>query len=671
MAMRRASRGLRVRLRSPVSVVSLALPSPTTIPGRAGVRAGEPPNMKPHRNTALRLSPLAFALALPGLALAHGDNATDLDKVIVTATRTATTVDASLAAVEVIDRAQIDASSARSLPELLRGRAGISIVNQGGLGKLSTLFLRGTESDHTLFLIDGVRVGSPTSGLTSLQDIPLSQIDHIEIVRGPRSSLYGADAIGGVIQIFTRRGDTQGTQGRGRIAVGSHGLREASAGVDLRGARGGVGVDVGHQSTDGVNACLGTYNPATWAGAGCFIVPGTHLDRDGYRNNNASVRADFSPGDAWQFDARAFRATGHNDYDGDYVDNSDIVQQTVGGSVRWAATKDVQLKLTLGRNTDDSSNFLGKSFSNRFVTTRDSANLQGDFTVAQGQVLTAGYDFLRDRANVSDKWSPFHAARGNRGGFVQYQGDFGAQDLQLSLRRDNNDQFGGKTTGGIAWGLEFAGNWRATASYGTAFKAPSFNELYYPGFSNPLLLPESSRSSELSLGQNGKGWQWQAHAYETRVDNLIAYDASKGKPGNVELARIRGLELTGSMTLGEWDLRGQLGWLQARNLSTGFMHDKQLARRPTRSARLDLDRDVGDWGFGLSGIAEAARWDDVSNSLRVGGYGTLDGRVSWRFAPGWTVQANVVNLFDKRYETSAWYVQPGREYALSLRWQPQ
>ena len=627
------------------------------------------------RNTPLRLTALALALSLPALASARpaeaADAAKDLDKVIVTATRTATTVDAALAAVEVIDRAQIDASSARSLPELLRGHAGISIVNQGGLGKLSTLFMRGTESDHTLFLIDGVRVGSPTSGLTSLQDIPLAQIDHIEIVRGPRSSLYGADAIGGVIQIFTRRGQTQGVHGRARIAAGSHGLREASAGLDLRGARGGVGVDVGHQSTDGINACLGYYNPATWAGAGCFIVPGTHLDRDGYRNHSATVRADFAPSEAWQLDARALRATGHNDYDGDYVDNSDIVQQTVGGSLRWTPSQATQVKLTVGRNTDDSANYLGKTFSNRFVTTRDSASLQGDFTLAQGQVLTAGYDWLRDRADVSAQWSPFTAARGNRAGFMQYQGQFGAQDWQVSLRHDNNDQFGGKTTGGIAWGLDFAGNWRITASQGTAFKAPSFNELYYPGFSNPLLLPESARSSELSLGQHGEHWRWQANAYQTHIDNLIAYDASKGKPGNVELARIRGVELTANANLGEWDVRGQLGWLQARNLSSGFNHGKQLARRPTRSARIDVDRALGNWGVGISGIAEAARWDDVANTLRVGGYSTLDARVSWHFSPGWTLQANLVNAFNKTYQTSAWYAQPGREWQLSLRWQPQ
>ena len=143
----------------------------------------------PIRNFPLHRSLLALALAAPSLAFAQSDDAKDLDNVVVTATRTPITVDAALAAVEVIDRKQIETSSARSLPELLRGRAGIALVNQGGQGKLSTLFLRGTESDHTLFLIDGVRAGSPTSGLTSLQDIPLEQIERIEIVRGPRSSL--------------------------------------------------------------------------------------------------------------------------------------------------------------------------------------------------------------------------------------------------------------------------------------------------------------------------------------------------------------------------------------------------------------------------------------------------------------------------------------------------
>ena len=590
---------------------------------------------------------------------------------VVTATRTAITADAALAAVEVIDRTQIERSIARSLPELLRGRAGITIVNQGGLGKLSTLFLRGTESDHTLFLIDGVRVGSSTSGLTSLQDLPLEQIERIEIVRGPRSSLYGADAIGGVIQVFTRRGaDAAGVRPRARIGAGSNGLREASVGVDLRGVRGGAGIDLAHQSTDGFNACTGFFNPATFAGAGCFIVPGTHLDRDGYRNNSATLRADFSPSEAWQFDARALRATGHNDYDGDYGDNSDIVQQLVSGSARWRPSQQVQVKLTLGRNADISENFNGNRFANRFDTTRDSASLQGDITVAPGQLLSVGADWLRDRAEVQDPYSPFDAARGNRAAFAQYQGKFGAHDLQASLRRDDNDQFGGHTTGGVAWGLGFGEGWRVTASHATAFKAPSFNELYFPFFGNPNLRPETARSSEVGIVQRVDGWHWQLGAYQTRIDDLITYDTTIFAANNIEQARIRGVELAGGATFGAWSLRGQVDRLDARNLSVGRNHGKRLPRRPTQSARIDLDRDAGAFGFGISGIAEGERWDNVANTLRLGGYGTVDARASWRFASDWTLQASVVNAFDRRYETSAYYRQPGREFGLSLRWHP-
>ena len=434
-------------------------------------------------------------------------------------------------------------------------------------------------------------------------------------------------------------------------------------------------MDVGHQATDGINACLGFYNPATYAGAGCFIVPGTHLDRDGYRNSSATIRADFAPGDAWQIDARGFRAEGHNDYDGDYADNSDVVQQVVGGNVRWAPSPAVRVKLTVGRNSDLSDNYIGDTFANRYDTTRDSANLQGDFTVAAGHVLTTGLDWLRDRADVTDPWSPFAVARGNRALFAQYQGRLqagpAAHDLQLSLRRDDNDQFGGQTTGGIAWGMGFGDGWRLTASHATAFKAPSFNELYYPGYGNPLLAPESSRSSELSLGRSGDGWQAGVNAYQTRVDDLIAFDSTTFAPNNIEQARIRGVELTANATLAGWEVSGQVGMLDARNLSAGVNQGKRLARRPQRSARLDLDRDIGDWGVGISGIGEAARWDDVANTLRVGGYGTVDARLSWRFAPAWTLQANLVNAFDRHYQTSAWYAQPGREFAVSLRWQPE
>ena len=195
--------------------------------------------------------------------------------------------------------------------------------------------------------------------------------------------------------------------------------------------------------------------------------------------------------------------------------------------------------------------------------------------------------------------------------------------------------------------------------------------MYYPFFGNPALRPESARSSELSLRHDNGGWQWQLNAYHNDIDDLIVYDTAIFAANNIESARIRGVELTASGRLGAWDVRGQLGTLDARNLSTGGNHGKRLPRRSQRSARIDLDRDLGDLGFGISGIAEGARWDDVANTLRVGGYGTVDARASWRFAAGWTLQASLVNAFDRRYETTAYYNQPGREWSLGLRWQPR
>lgn len=620
----------------------------------------------------------ALACALPhGAALAQARaTPTDLDEVVVTATRTPATAEASLAAVEVIDRAEIERSAVRSLPGLLRGRAGIAMVDQGGLGKVATLFMRGTESDHVLVLVDGVRVGSATSGLVAWQDIPLEQVERIEIVRGPRSSLYGADAIGGVIQLFTRRGAASaGFRPRAMLAAGSHALRESALGFDARGARGGIALDAGHQSTDGIDACRGYFDPATFAGAGCF-VQAPDPDRDGYRTSHVALRADFAPDAAWQFDGRAMRAQGRNAYDADPAwglpDNSEVLQQVLGGSVRWRPVDALQLRLVAGRNTDASDNFLGQAYVDRFETRRDSASLQGDLALADDHALSLGLDWLRDSGGVDGAFAAFDVTRANRAAFAQYQGRLGAHELQLSARRDHNGQFGGHGTGGAAWGMDIAGGWRVTASHATAFKAPSFNELYYPFFGNPALRPESARSSEAALQRRGGAWSWRLSAYRNDIDDLIVYDTAIFAANNLERARIRGLELEADAQLDGWTLRGQLGALDARNLGGGAQHGKRLPRRPQRSARLDLERDLGrGWSVGATGVAEGPRWDDVANTLRVPGHATLDARASWRLAAGWRVQATVANAFDRRYETSAYYRQPGRAYLLAVRWQPQ
>jgi vitamin B12 transporter len=611
----------------------------------------------------LRILTTALALSLPACALAQND-ATDLDQITVTGTRTAVTVDQSLSAVEVIDREEIERSQAHSLPQLLRGRAGINLVNQGGLGKLTTLFMRGTESDQTLFLVDGVRIGSATSGLASLQDIPVEQIERIEIVRGPRSSLYGSEAIGGVIQIFTRRG-VEGIHPHLRAGVGSHGLREASAGIDVGSARGWFGVDGSWQKTDGINAC-NVATPSPFSG-GCYITT-PQPDRDGYRNASVSVHGGVKPSDTLTLEANALRSEGHNKYDSNpdfgLPDNSDTVQQVVGAKVRYVPSDRFTLQFTAGRNVDASNDFLGHAFTDRFDSTRDSATLQGDIGLAKGQLLTVGLDWLRDRAEIL---LPFN--RGNRAGFVQYQGHVGRSDFEASLRHDDNDQFGGHDTGGLAWGIDASHGMRVTASIGTAFKTPTFNELYYPYYGNPDLRPETSRSVEVGVGQRQSVWHWRLDAYQTTINQLISYDATQFRANNIDSARIRGAELTAGATLAGWDVTGQASYVDPRNRG-GDNFDKLLARRARQSARVDLDRAFGAWRVGGSWIAEGGRYDDAANTLHVGGYSTLDLRAEYSLHHDWMLQGEVRNLLDREYETAAFYNQPGREFAVSVRWRP-
>lgn len=613
----------------------------------------------PIRPLALAIASLLAVLAVP--AVHAQDDATDLDHIVVTATRTPLSVDETLAAVEVITREDIERAQPHSLPDLLRGRAGISLSNQGGAGKLTTLFMRGAESDHVLVLVDGVRVGSATSGLVSFQDIPVELIERIEIVRGPRSSLYGADAIGGVIQIFTRRAAREGLHGRAHAGAGSHGYRKAGAGLTGGNARAWFGLDAHHERTDGINACRGIGAPVF---AGCFT---TEPDRDGYRSRSLSARGGVKLGGTWQLEAHALRAEGENEYDGSFVNYSETVQQVFGAKAVWTPNERTRLQFLAGRNDDESDNFHDGVDRGDFATGRTRATVQGDFTLASGHLLTAGLDGQREQVDSSTVY--VRRERDNAAAFVQYQGEFGAHALQASLRHDDNEQFGGATTGNLAWGLSFGRGWRAHASYGTAFKAPTFNELYYPFASNPELDPERSRSAELGVAWRGERASVRLDAFETRVRDLIAFDIVSFMPANVDRARLRGLELGGDARWSDWSVQGSLSLLDPENRSAAAA-GRDLPRRARRSARIELDRAFGRLSLGLTGVAEGERYDDFANTRRIGGYATFDLRAEYAFANDWRVQLRLANAFDRRYETVAYYNQPGREWFVTVRYAP-
>lgn len=619
------------------------------------------------RNLALAI---AGILSLP--AFAHAEAATDLDEVVVSATRTQVALADSLFPVQAIDHDEIVRSQARSLTNLLRGRAGIDIGDQGGLGKNSTVFMRGTESDQVLVLIDGVRVGSVTAGLTAFQDLPVDQIDRIEIVRGPRSSLYGSEAIGGVIQIFTRRDDGAFAP-RLRAGVGSHNLREASAGIGGGGKRGWFGADVAYQRTDGIDACRGS---ATLF-QGCFV---DEPDRDGYRNSSLNLRGGARVSDAVELQANVLRAQSRNEFDGGpYGGNvAENVQQVVGAKLAWTPTERIDVTAQLGRNDDTSENFFADDSGSRrvgnFDTSRKTASLQADFGLAAHQLLSAGADWQRDGVDSDTAFDV--SRRDNTGVFVEYQGTFGAHRLQASVRNDDNEQFGSHATGGLGWGMAFAGNYRLTANYATGFKAPTFNDLYYPFFGKPDLRPEESKGFNVGIARYAQRYSWTLNAYETRIDDLISYDSSIFLPNNIDRARIRGVEVTFDTTVGGWEVSTQLSHADPRNRtpdrggSSNANRGNVLARRARNTGRVDVDRAFGAFAFGASVKGASHRYDDAANTVRLGGYATLDLRVSYAFHPDWTLEARVDNAFDRGYETVAWYNQPGREYGLSLRWSP-
>jgi len=581
--------------------------------------------------------------------------------IIVTANRTAQTADETLASVTVITRDDIQRQQAESVQDLLRGVPGLSIANNGGAGKATSLYLRGTESDHLLVLIDGVKVGSATLGSTAFQHLPVEQIERIEIVRGPRSSLYGSEAIGGVIQIFTRKGGGDITP-FASIGVASDSTYTGSIGISGGGSRGWFSLNASGLDADGFNACDGKPSPG---GAGCFT---SEPDEDGYRNLSTSLRAGYRFNKRFELELNALRADGETDFDGSSANQSESRQQVLGTTMRVDVTDVWHLSLIAGRSQDDNDNFKDGVFKSRFETARDTISLQNDLFFDASQVLSLGYDYQDEEVSGTTAYTI--SSRNNKGLFMQYQWAMAAHDLQLSVRRDDNEQFGEHSTGGFAWGYALNDKLRFTLSYGTAFKAPTFNELYYPDYGNAMLIPEESDSVELGLRGDTEWGRWALTAYQTQVDDLIAEDAVIFAPNNIDQARIRGIEAELASHVMQWDLRGSVSLLDPENRSSGINKGKQLARRSKQSLRLDADRRLGDYGIGATLFAEAKRYDDLANTRPLGGYATLDLRAEYIMNSAWRLQTRVANLLDKDYQTAAFYNQAGRSLFLTLRYQP-
>ena len=617
----------------------------------------------------------ALTLAVCSLCSSSaGAETNPLPQMVVTATRTAQQVDQALAAVTVISREDIERQQPLSVLDVLRGVPGVGISTNGGLGKNAAVFMRGTESDHVLVLIDGIRFNSATVGLTPFQDIPVDQIERIEIVRGPRSGLYGSEAIGGVIQIFTRQGGDKLTPSIS-AGGGSHGTYKVNAALSGSYEDAHFNLSAARLASDGFNTCSGTPFPP---GDGCFTF---EPDDDGYRSTSGQARFSYRFSSALKAEASVLHTEGRNQFDGTFVNQSEFVQQVVHGKILWQPASFWNLQLSGGRTQDKLDSLLNGDFMSRFDTERGQILLQNDFRLAKGHLLTLGFEYYDDSISSSEDFSK--SSRDNKAGFAQYQAQWNNVDFSGGFRYDDNQQFGGQWTGNGAIGYNFPQHIRAWVAGGTAFKAPTFNDLYFPDsdffFSDPTLDPESSWSVEIGISGVHYGIDWSFNAYYTEIDDLIGIKTipSPVDPNNIAFAttninaaEIYGLEATASTRLWDWDLSANLSLLRPENRSDDANKGNLLPRRAEQMWRLDGDRQFGRWRFGLSVYGEGRRFDDLANDRRMGGYVLVDARLSFELYKGLQLEGKVANLLNKDYETAERFNQDSTNLFFTVRYAP-
>jgi vitamin B12 transporter len=593
---------------------------------------------------------LSLAL-LPG-ARAQTPGSTAIDPLFVTASRSPQPLQSLIADVTYIGPEEIARAGAQSLAELLQRQPGVQIVVSGPPGSTSGAFLRGANTNQTLVLIDGLRVGSSSSGTSPLEAIPLDIIDHIEILRGPAASLYGADAIGGVIQVFTRNA------GESLAANATAGYGSYATSLFSGGASGTAGpwrfvLQGGHRQSAGFTAIS---NPDNFA---------YNPDRDGYTNDsvNASLSYSFAPEQTLSLQYLKSRLNTEFDSGPAFDDRTftDLETWTVASRNRlasfWLST------LEAGVSYDDSSSQTGFGPS-RFNTEQRQYLWQNDLTLPLGALSVA----LTRREERLDTDAGFAVTSRDTNAIVGvYSLHEGPHALQLNLRHDQSTQYGSKTSGAIAYSYSFSPGWRASASYGTGFKAPTFNDLYYPNFSNPSLQPETARNFELALRYADAMLSAGIVAYRNRVQDLIVFECDAQfncAPQNVANATLEGITLELQATFGATGIKASMDFARPYDDATGNL----LPRRARRYGALEATHGFGPLQLGVQLAAASARYDDAANTRRMGGYAIVNLTAEYRFGEQWTAFATLGNAFDKNYELAADYNTAGANLFAGIRY---
>ncbi len=614
-------------------------------------------------------STLAAALAVATLSAAQAQTPTRLPPVTVIASREPLPLDQVTSDVVVIDEQRIRESTADSMEDLLRREAGVQLSRSGGPGHAAGILLRGASTSSTLVLVDGVRVGSATLAQVEFEAISLAQIERIEVLRGPGSSLYGADALGGVVLITTKRGEGPASLS-GHAAFGEYGSRE-----------GDVGISGGHSGFDYAASIIGERSHGV-----STLRPGDQFgnynpDRDGYNRRTAQARLGYTlaPGHRVavsvidtrlnsQYDASEFGGPPNfaQDPSPNFVTrlNTQVASLSYDGVINPLWTTRLQLALNEDKSVD------GAHFPERFVTRRNQYTWQNVLTLAARQQLVAVVERLEERAE-SSAFST-NKQRHNDALGLGYAGQFGAHLLSADVRHDDNSVYGNSTTGRLGYGYEIGHGLTARALYGTTYRAPSFNDLFYAGYGVPGIRPERGRSAEVGLNWRDGDSHASLTLHRNRVRQLINYEPDRsfcpadpsydfGCARNIDRARLQGATLSAGHRFGAFGLRATVDLLSAKDVAT----DTRLNRRAKHQETLTADYQIEAWTLSATLVTVGDRPD---GGKHLGGYSTLDLQARWKLTPHWQFEAKVLNVTDRDIEPARDYRSPGRQAWLGVRY---
>lgn len=602
---------------------------------------------------------LIAALLCAVTPLAYAANTEMLDEVVVTATRVAQPLKQSLVHTTLINQQDIQASQAADVPTLLKSLAGLEIHQSGGIGKQSSLFMRGSNSSHTLVLVDGVRINSATTGATALDQIMLDQVERIEVVRGNVSSMYGSEAIGGVVQIFTKRGKGAPSFNVSG-GVGSNNTRRTSAGFGGETGDTAFNVQLSKFKSDGISAI----KPG--------VVTSVNPDADGYDNSSVSANvrqtltADHSVSASW------LQSLGDVQYDSSSASASDVNTSTsvlrkfsLVSDSRFAAAWSSRLQWASGE--DEYKSYLNGVTASSLRTNNNQLAWQNTVALASGGSLLLGVERLDQRVTSTTIYSKVDRQVDSL--LAGYTGTYAAQQVQLNLRQDRYSDFGTASTGAFGYGYAVSDAWRVNAGISTAYKAPTFTDLYGPASwgSNAGLNPERSNNREVGVQYVADMQRLNVVYFDNQITDLIAAD-STWKLQNLNAARIDGVEVNYTVQSEETTFKAALTQQNPRDERTGLV----LLRRAKFFSNVGLSRQIGQWKVGGEWQHSGERVDyDINTFARTTlvAYDVMNVSAGYNVDKNLALSLRVDNLFDQDYMLAHGYNTAGRSLFIGLTYQ--